>query len=127
MIQKCPKVSFILDHIGKPNIKDQLFEPWKLQIQELAAFPNVYCKISGLVTEANHQNWNEKQLKPYIDWTITCVGWDRVLYGGDWPVSKLATEYPCWVEVLELAIHECTPEQKRKLFQENALHFYRLN
>ena len=84
----------MLNHIGKPNIKDQLFEPWKLQIQELAAFPNIYCKISGIVTEADHQNWTEKQLKPYIDWTITCFGWDRALCGGDWPVFKLATEYP---------------------------------
>ena len=101
MVEQCPEVSFMLDHIGKPNIKDQLFEPWKLQIQELAALPNVYCKISGMVTEADHQNWTEEQLQPYIDWAIACFGWDRVVYGGDWPVSKLATEYPRWVEVLE--------------------------
>ena len=127
MVQQCPEVSFMLDHVGKPNIKDQLFEPWKLQIQELAAFPNVYCKISGMVTEADHQNWTEEQLKPYIDWAIACFDWDRVVYGGDWPVSKLATEYPRWVEVLESAVQGCTPEQKRKLFRENALDFYRLH
>jgi hypothetical protein len=76
-------------------------QPWKSEIRELAAFPNVYCKVSGLVTEADHQNWTKEDLQPYIAHVIECFGWERVVYGSDWPVSKLATEYPDWVEALE--------------------------
>jgi len=127
MVQKCPQVRFMLDHFGKPDIKNQLLEPWKTEIRELAAFPNVYCKVSGLVTEADHQNWTKEDLQPYIAHVIECFGWERVVYGSDWPVSKLATEYPDWVEALEWTVQGCTESQRRKLFRENALRFYRLN
>ena len=126
-VKQCPNIQFILDHIGKPNIKDQLFEPWKREIKELSEFPNVSCKVSGLVTEADLENWTRENLKPYIDHVIECFGFDRVIYGSDWPVAAQATEYPRWVETLEWAVNGCSGEELRKLFRDNALQFYRVS
>ena len=126
LVEQCPDVQFILDHIGKPDIKNQLFEPWKQEIKVLADFPNVHCKISGVVTEADHENWSSDNIQPYIDHVITCFGFDRVIYGSDWPVSTLATDYRRWVETLQETVSGCTPEELRNLFHDNAIRFYRL-
>ena len=127
LVEQCPDVQFILDHIGKPDIKNQLFEPWKQEIKVLADFPNVHCKISGVVTEADHENWSLENIQPYIDHVITCFGFDRVIYGSDWPVSILATDYERWVQTLQETVSGCSPEELRKLFHDNAIGFYRLN
>ncbi len=127
LVEQCPDVQFILDHIGKPDIKNQLFEPWKQEIKVLAGFPNVQCKVSGVVTEADHENWTSDNLQPYIDHVIESFGFDRVIYGSDWPVSTLATEYTRWVQTLQEAVSGCTPEEMKKLFHDNAIKFYRLN
>ncbi len=127
MVTQCPDVQFILDHIGKPDIKNGLMDPWRAEIKTLSQFPNVWCKISGLVTEADHDNWTPEQLKPYIDHVIECFGFDRVMYGGDWPVAYQATEYPRWVETLEWAVEGSTVEELKKLFRDNACAFYRLD
>ena len=126
MVEQCPDVTFILDHIAKPNIKDRVFDPWKKEIRELAKMSNVYCKISGLVTEADHENWTREDLKPYIDHVIDCFGFDRVMYGGDWPVATLATVYPRWLDALEWAVRGCSEEESRKLFHDNAKRIYKL-
>lgn len=126
LVEQCPNVQFILDHIGKPDIKNQLFEPWKQEIKALADFPNVYCKISGLVTEADHEAWTPTDLQPYIEHVINCFGFDRVIYGSDWPVSTLASDYTRWVQTLQNAVSGCTPEEMKKLFHDNAIKFYRL-
>lgn len=127
MVEQCPEVTFILDHIGKPDIRNQVFEPWKSELQTLAGFPNVWCKMSGLVTEADMENWKPEDLKPYIDHVFDCFGVDRVMYGGDWPVAYQATEYPRWVETLSNSVSGFTRVEFRKLFRENAIKFYRLN
>jgi len=124
--RQCPEVSFILDHIGKPGIKDGLIEPWKTHIRELAALPNVMCKLSGVTTEADHANWTRDQLRPYIDHVIESFGFDRLMYGGDWPVAELAGKYTDWLEVLDWATEGCTREEKRKLFRDNGIRAYRL-
>lgn len=126
LVEQCPNVQFILDHIGKPDIKNQVFEPWKQEIKTLAAFPNIYCKISGLATEADHEAWTPTDLQPYIEHVIDCFGFDRVIYGSDWPVSTLATDYPRWVQTLQEAVLGCTPEALKKLFHDNAVKFYKL-
>ena len=126
LVAQCPNVSFVLDHIGKPGIKDQIFEPWKQEIKMLSLFPNVACKLSGMVTEADHAHWQPANLRPYIDHVISCFGFDRVMFGGDWPVSLLASDYPRWVETLETAVRDCSTEEKKKLFYDNAAAFYRL-
>jgi predicted TIM-barrel fold metal-dependent hydrolase len=126
MVEQCPNVRFILDHIGKPDIKNHVLEPWKQELKILAGFPNMWCKMSGLVTEADHKKWTQEDLKPYIDHVLDCFGFGRVMYGGDWPVAYQATEYPRWVQTLEWAVRGCSAEQLRSLFRNNALHFYRL-
>ena len=126
MVRQCPDVQFILDHIGKPNIKAQLMEPWKQELKTLAQFPNVWCKMSGLATEADFQRWQKGDLKPYIDHVLECFGFGRVMYGGDWPVASQATEYPRWVETLEWAVSGCSESEARSLFHDNAVAFYRL-
>ena len=127
MVAQCPDVQFILDHIGKPDIKNKLMDRWRAEIKTLSEFHNVWCNISGLVTEADHQHWTKEQLKPYIDHVIECFGFDRVMYGGDWPVAYQATEYPRWVETLAWAVEGCTEEELKKLFHDNAAAFYQLD
>jgi L-fuconolactonase len=125
-MRRCPDVSFILDHIGKPGIKAGLFEPWGAQIREMARMPNVVCKLSGVTTEADHAAWTREQLRPYIDHVIDCFGFDRIIYGGDWPVSELAGPYTAWLDVLDWATQGCSLDEKRKLFRDNAIKAYRL-
>lgn len=126
LVSQCPNVQFILDHIGKPDIAGQVLEPWKSGIKQLSDFPNVRCKVSGMTTEADHENWTRDDLKPYIDHVIECFSFDRVIYGGDWPVATLATEYPRWVETLDWAVEGCSDIERNKLFHDNAVEFYRL-
>jgi L-fuconolactonase len=126
LVEQCPDVQFILDHIGKPQIKNHLMEPWRTDLRKLAALPNVWCKMSGLVTEADHDKWTPADLRPYIDHVMECFGFDRVIYGGDWPVAYQATEYPRWVSTLEEAVAGASEKELRALFRDNAIAFYRL-
>jgi L-fuconolactonase len=126
MMRQCPEVSFILDHIAKPAIKAGLLDPWRAHIREMAALPNLVCKLSGVTTEADHETWTRDQLRPYIDHVIECFGLDRILYGGDWPVSELAGSYLQWLATLDWATAGFSPADKRKLFRDNAVNAYRL-
>ena len=126
LVRRCPDTSFILDHIGKPNIKDRLLDPWRDQIAELAALPNVSCKISGLVTEADPERWTTDDLAPYVAHVLEVFGEDRVVFGGDWPVALLASSYRRWVEALDALTTHLAPQAERKLWAENARRFYRL-
>ena len=126
MVRRCPEVSFVLDHIGKPGIRAGLIDPWRQYLRDLAALPNVVCKLSGVTTEADHQAWTREQLRPYIDHVVECFGFDRIMFGGDWPVSELAGRYTQWIEVLDWATSGCSPADKRKLFRDNAMRTYRL-
>lgn len=126
MVRKLPDVSFVLDHIGKPGIRDGLIDPWRAHIRELSALPNVVCKLSGVTTEADHARWTRDELRPYIDHVVESFGPDRILYGGDWPVSQLAGGYLQWLSTLDWATTHFSPEEKRKLFRDNAVRAYRL-
>ena len=126
MVQQCPDLQFMLDHIGIPDIENKVFDSWRDNIESLSDFDNVCCKISGVVTTADHQSWTVDEISPYISHAIDCFGWDRVAYGGDWPVSTLATTYPCWVEVLDQIVSGASDHQKRNLYRENAIKFYQL-
>lgn len=126
MVRQCPNVSFILDHIGKPDIKEGLYEPWKTELRELSRMSNVYCKVSGMVTESDTESWKREDLKPYIDHVIESFGPSRVVFGGDWPVVLRAAQYTEWVAALEWAVSGATQTDLRKLFRDNAISFYRL-
>ena len=126
LVRRCPDVSFVLDHIGKPGIKDGLIEPWRREIHALATLPNVVCKLSGVTTEADHCAWTRDELRPYIDHVVESFGTDRILYGGDWPVSELAGSYLQWLATLDWATSGFSAADKRKLFRDNAVKAYRL-
>jgi L-fuconolactonase len=120
LVRACPETQFVLDHLGKPGVKAGLLDPWRGEIDVLAALPNVVCKVSGLVTEADHQRWTPDDLAPYIRHVRDAFGEDRVLFGGDWPVVNHAATYRRWVETL--AAFSTSP----KLWRDNARRAYRL-
>jgi L-fuconolactonase len=126
LVDKCPDVDFVLDHIGKPNIQDGEFEPWSESLSALAERPNVVCKLSGVLTEANPEDWTTAEVRPYIDHAIEQFGVDRLMFGGDWPVLLLAADYPTWLEVLTNILERHTTDQKRRLFQKTAERVYQL-
>ncbi len=126
LVKQCPNVRFILDHIAKPDIKAGLLDPWRAELRELSRIENVWCKLSGLVTEADHAKWKSADVKPYIDHVITCFGFDRVMFGGDWPVSTQATDYPRWVATLDEALRSSSPDELHRLYVRNAESFYRI-
>jgi L-fuconolactonase len=126
LVEQCPQVSFVLDHIGKPDIKGHVLDPWREQIAALAAFPNVMCKVSGLVTEADHERWTRDDLAPYVAHVLSTFGEDRVMFGGDWPVAFQASPYPRWVATLDALTAVLSPEARRESWAENARRFYRL-
>jgi L-fuconolactonase len=126
LVRQCPKVQFILDHLGKPAINDHRLEPWRTQLAELAALPNVICKISGAATEADHQGWQAEDLAPYVEHALAVFGEDRVAFGGDWPVVLMAAPYTRWVATLDALTENLSSEAKHKLWVENARRFYGL-
>jgi L-fuconolactonase len=125
-VERLPHVRFVLNHIAKPGIRDGLVEPWKSEMRALAGFPNVVCKISGVVTEADPKAWTYDGVAPYIAHSIESFGFDRVMFGGDWPVLERAGNYPGWVSVVERVSAGATPAERRKLFRDNAIRHYRL-
>jgi len=126
LARRCPEVTFVLDHIGKPGIKAGLVEPWHAQIVALARLPNVVCKISGVATEADHANWTPEQLRPYIAHCISEFGFDRVMFGSDWPVLELAGTYAGWVDIVDQIVGAAAEADKRKLFRDTAIRVYRM-
>jgi L-fuconolactonase len=127
MVRQCPEVRFILDHIGKPPIKAGGMDPWRQDLAELASLGNVYCKISGVTTEADHKKWTRDQIRPYIEYAIETFGFDRIMYGGDWHVLELAGTYPDWVDIVDEITRGASDGDRRKLFRDNAIRFYRLD
>lgn len=127
LVRRCPEVSFILDHIAKPGIKAGLIDPWRSNLRALASSSNVVCKVSGVMTEADHDGWTRDQLRPYIDHALDCFGFSRLMFGGDWPVVELAGAYTQWLAVVEWATAGCSDGERRQLFRETAIKAYRLD
>jgi predicted TIM-barrel fold metal-dependent hydrolase len=127
LVSRCPDVTFILDHCGVPRIKEKLLDPWRTNIREIAKFSNVFCKISGLVAYADPNNWTAEDLRPYIDHVIECFGWDRVMFGSDWPVCTLSASFRQWIDALLSLIRNAGETNQRKLFHDNAVRIYRLD
>jgi len=126
LVKRCPDVQFVLDHLGKPGIKHGLREPWWSQIRELSRLPNIVCKVSGAITEADHGRWTKEQVKPYVGHVIDCFGFDRAMYGSDWTVSELTHAYPVWVEILDDVVARASETERRKLYRDTAIRVYRL-
>jgi L-fuconolactonase len=126
LVRSVPQVVFILDHFGKPDVRGKRTEPWAANLKALAAMPNVVCKMSGLTTEADWKTWQPADLKYYFEHTLECFGFDRILFGGDWPVATLATSYVRWFETVLEFVSFATEADQAKLFQTNAERIYRV-
>jgi L-fuconolactonase len=111
-VDRHPKQIFVLDHIAKPRIKDRLIEPWRKNLFELAQRQNVYCKLSGMVTEADWTSWSKADLQPYVDAVLEAFGPCRLMAGSDWPVCLLACSYRKWFEVLGDCLEELSSAEQ---------------
>ncbi len=127
LVEQCPEVSFILDHAGKPDIRNHVFNSWSENLKRLSEIPQVFCKISGLITEAAWHQWTVDELKPYIEQVVQCFGYDRIVYAGDWPVVLQAGSYTQWFEALAGVTADWQLAEQKKLFHDNAVRFYKLN
>lgn len=126
LVKQFPQQRFVVDHVAKPTIKDGKIDEWKTGMQQLAKHKNVYCKISGMVTEADWKNWTAEQLKPYIDVVVESFGIDRIMYGSDWPVCLVASTYNKWIETVKDYFSAYSAEDQEKVFSGNAIKFYQL-
>jgi L-fuconolactonase len=127
LVGKFPEQTFVLDHISKPFIKDGKIEPWKTDIQRLASFRNVSCKISGMVTEADWQNWKPGDFKPYMDIVLEAFGAERVMVGSDWPVCTVAGEYDEVVQIAANYVKQLSTGEQAAIWAENAKRIYQIS
>ena len=125
-VDRHPHQIFILDHIAKPRIHEQMMEPWRSNMRELARRENVYCKISGMVTEADWHSWSEAQLWPYMETVLSTFGAERLMFGSDWPVLNLASDYGAWIEVVKRAIDKLSPHERQQIMAKTAIEAYGL-
>lgn len=126
-VARFPDQLFVLDHIAKPDIKNQKMDNWKEYIIALAKHPNVYCKLSGMVTEASWNSWKPTDFTPYLDVVFNAFGVRRLMYGSDWPVCLLAGGYNSALELIKQYSAQLTNNEQDLLFGGNAVQFYKLN
>lgn len=124
--EKFPDQLFVIDHIAKPDIKNKQIEPWASQMKEMARFTNVYCKVSGMVTEANWKTWTPDDLKPYLDIVFEAFGTNRLMFGSDWPVCLVAGTYSRVKKVITDYIRQFDVEAQNNIMGNNAIRFYNL-
>jgi L-fuconolactonase len=122
-----PGQPFVLDHVAKPRIGDGLMEPWKEQMFELAKRENVTCKLSGMATEANWEEWTYEDLRPYMEVALDAFGPARLMFGSDWPVARLAVEYEPWVKLCREFISSLSQDECEAIEGGNAVRAYRLD
>lgn len=127
LVQTKPDIRYMLDHFGKPEIRKGAFDQWKQQMKALSRNGNVYCKLSGLVTEADWHSWTIDDLKPYFETVLECFGSHRVVFGGDWPVVSLASSYRQWFDTAVRLCAALSPAEQDRIFCRNALDFYRID
>lgn len=125
-VKKFPNINFVIDHIAKPSIKDGFYDGWALLMKEIGKQENVYCKLSGMCTEADYKTWTPAQLKPYMQLVLDAFGTDKVMYGSDWPVCLVAGNYQEVKETVTDFIAELSPEAQSAIMGENAIQFYNL-
>lgn len=126
LVRKCPEVQFILDHCGNPSVSSKALDPWRGYVKQLAAFPNVVCKVSGIIASADPKNWKVDDLRPYVEHVIASFGWDRVIWGSDWPVCTLTASYQQWLDAALALTKNASPADREKLFAKNAERVYRV-
>ena len=126
LVKKFPNQKFVIDHIAKPYIKDGFFEGWAVMMREIAKHQNVYCKISGMITEADYKTWTPEQVHPYMKLVLESFGAGRVMYGSDWPVCLVAGNYSMVMALVTDFITDLSQEQQNAIMGGNAAKFYNL-
>ena len=126
LVKKFPNQKFVIDHIAKPYIKDGFFEGWAVMMREIAKNQKVYCKISGMITEADHKTWTPEQVHPYMKLVLESFGAGRVMYGSDWPVCLVAGNYSIVKALVTDFISDLSQEQQNAIMGGNAAKFYNL-
>ncbi|MCU0471056.1 MAG: amidohydrolase family protein, partial [Arcicella sp.] len=126
LIRQCPDNQFVIDHIAKPYIKDKEIVRWANYMQKLSEFPNVMCKVSGMVTEADWNNWKKEDFYIYLDIVFECFGTDRIMYGSDWPVCLVAAQYEEQMGIVDSYFDKLSSTEKAKVFGQNAAKFYHI-
>ena len=125
-IDRHPKQVFVLDHIGKPRIRDGSFAAWHEAMTRIAERPNVSCKISGMVTEADVLDWTEEQLRPYLDAVLETFGPNRLMFGSDWPVCLLGCSYGRWIGMVREFVSRLSDAEQAQILGQTASHIYKL-
>jgi len=126
-VDRHPEQIFVVDHIAKPRIKDGDMEPWRRALADLARRQNIYCKLSGMVTEANWSSWTESELQPYVDVVLTAFGPKRIMFGSDWPVLLVASSYKGWVETVHRMIRSLSDDEQQWIMGQTAKMVYELD
>ena len=126
LVESCPETQFLLDHCGKPAIRDDAFDAWAADLAALAKCSNVACKLSGLLTEARPDQRNAASLQPWLDHVLDCFGPQRLLYGSDWPVADLGGGEASWREIVSTFASTWAPVEQQRLFADNTMRLYGL-
>jgi len=125
-VEAFPSQPFVIDHLAKPYIKDKKINEWKKDISSLAQLENVYCKVSGMVTEADWKNWKKEDFFPYIDVVVEQFGTSRIMYGSDWPVCQVAASYEQMLDIVQDYFSTFSQNERNLVFGHNASKFYSL-
>ncbi|HCZ01862.1 MAG TPA: amidohydrolase [Verrucomicrobiales bacterium] len=126
LVAQFPEQAFVIDHIGKPSIKDGSLQPWKKLMKEFSEFPNVNCKISGMITEADWKNWKKEDMKPYLETVMETFAPSRLMYGSDWPVCLLAGDYCRVIDLATHYINQLSTQDQDLVFGGTAAQFYNI-
>ena len=126
LVEQVPDLRLVVDHVAKPLIASGTMEPWATDMAAVAAIPDVYCKLSGMVTEADHSDWSVEDLEPYVAHVVDQFGFERLMWGSDWPVCLLAAIYDQVLRAAVDAVGPMSDEQRAGLMGQNAVEFYRL-
>lgn len=126
LIDLAPDVQFIVDHCGVPDMRGEAVEPWKSALRDIAKRPNVAAKISGVVAYADPESWTVETLRPWVEHTVDCFGWDRLVWGSDWPVCTLGGGLSTWVGATQALFSGCSAEERERLFSRNARRIWSL-
>jgi len=126
LVDRHPNQVFVLDHIAKPPIRSRELQPWAQNLAELARRPNVFCKLSGIVTEANYVAWTYEQILPYMEATLEAFTPARLMFGSDWPVCRVATTYADWVQTVDRFAATLSVAEREALFHATAVRAYHI-
>ena len=124
--ESCPELRMVIDHMAKPPIASGEVAEWARELKDVAAYPNMFCKVSGLVTEANLTTWTKEDLRPFVDGALELFGPQRMMFGSDWPVCLLAASYSQVLDCFQSLLQDLNEQERARIFGENATEFYQL-